>query len=117
MISVKCKVPSVDRRNEELRTVQGAFVDWKRFNDDLPDNSSNKTPVLLQGIVIKSQLCSHDADQCCGINKEPLGSSDCVNLIVNVVYGCEFMFLVSEAFEGLCTLLNTCCGQAESLKS
>ncbi len=49
------------------------------------------------------------------ISKDQLKAVNAVTLIVNAVYQRDFMSVVSEAFDGFNTLLNTRGGQHESL--
>lgn len=94
-----------------------AFEDWKESLDPLPDSSPKKVSVSLQGIVLKSQLYGHAADQCTEITKEQLRSSDGVQFIVNSVYRRHYMSVISEAYEGFSALMNTRRGKMDYLKS
>lgn len=70
----------------------------------------------LQVIVITPQFFVQAADQCSELTREQIKSSNGVQRLFNSVYRRDFMSLISEAFDGFRTLLNTHRGQNETLK-
>lgn len=96
---------------------KNAVYDWKEYHDYLPDTSSNKLPLQIHAIALKSQLYGQAADLIAELRNEQLKSEDVVKLIVDAVYQADFSSVISEAFDGFNSLLNTHRSQNESLKT
>lgn len=88
---------------------------WKLFNDTLPDNSPNKIPKGLQGIILKSQLYGRASDLGSTIKDEDLMKEDGVLTLAKAVYKTDSLSKVSTIAENFNALLKCVRGDSEKL--
>lgn len=94
-----------------------AVYDWKEYHAFLQDTTSNKIAPKIQAIILNSQLNGQAADVIADLTNEDLKNENGVKLIVHALYQRYFLSFISEAYEGLNTLLNTRRSQSKSLKN
>lgn len=90
---------------------------WQMFHDALPDSNSNKIPLALQAICLKSQLYGRAKDLCSGISSQQLKGNGAVDLLLGTVYQRDALTVVSEAYRAFNALWNTRRGNNESMKN
>lgn len=72
---------------------------WRSFHDKLPANNSNKIPIELRGIMLKSQLFGRARDLCTSIPDEDIASAEGVNKIVQKLYTRDALTVVRKYLE------------------
>lgn len=90
---------------------------WKQFHYHLPANNSNKIPINLEGICLKSQLLCRAIDLSSGITPEQLSGENAVDLIINAIYKTDDLSVASEAYKVFNDLLKTKRDDMESMKN
>ena len=86
---------------------------WMQFHDLLPPNDSNKLPVQVRGIILKSNLFGRAKDLVDVIPDSDILSSDGPYVIANVVHKFDPLASITEAYGNVMNLFNCVRGDTE----
>ena len=88
---------------------------WKEFHDALPDSNSNKIPLQLQGIILKSQLFGRAQDLVSSIGYEDIRKPDWALTIARPVHKVDALSQVNNMSQQFFKLLDTVRSEKEDM--
>lgn len=89
---------TLDQRKREPGRIFNCFTLWSAFQDELPDNNSNKIPTALRGIMLFSQLYGCARDICKTISMDVIKSEDGVSETIKAIHKRDALSTVSDLF-------------------